>query len=197
MKNIELIKKLRDETGCGLVRAKQLLEKAEGDYQDALALAKLEMLMRPEDPSRTTENGRIEQYVHTGSLLAVLVEINCETDFAANTDEFKEFCQKIAMQIAAMNPQWLTVEDVEEWALRDIIVKFHRWAFDLAGDLSDEDRKNRASDRLDRWYSEVCLLEQRSIHDHTVGVEEMRAEISAKLRENIVIRRWVRWELGE
>jgi elongation factor Ts len=195
--NIELVRKLRDETGCGLVQAKKILDRTDWDYHDALAIALREILETDPYASHTAENGRIEQYAHTGNRLGVLVEINCQTDFAANTDEFKEFCQKIAMQIAAMNPQFMDIDEVDKSTLCDITMKFHRWAYDLAGDYSNEERNQRVQERLERWHTEVCLLAQRSIHDHTISVEEMRAGLAQKLGENIVIRRWVRWELGE
>jgi elongation factor Ts len=196
--HIDDIKRLRNETGCGLVNAKKILEEASWDYQKALKRVEKENIGRATIlADRKADNGRVEQYAHPGNRLAVLVEINCETDFATHTSDFKYFCEQIAMQIAAMNPRFLDRKAVTQEAKDDIFDKFTRWASNLAGGLSNEDRLNKVHERMGRWYTEVCLLEQRSIHEHTKNVDELRAALSAKLRENIVIRRWVRWELGQ
>jgi elongation factor Ts len=196
--HIEDIKRLRNETGCGLVNAKRILEETNWDYRKALARVEKENIGRATVLSeRKADNGRVEEYAHPGNRLAVLVEVNCETDFAAQTQDFKAFCEQIAMQIAAMNPQFMDRPSVTKEAQKDILDKFTRWADGLAGNLTIEEKQAKVHDRMERWYTEVCLLEQRSIHEHTKSVEEFRAALSAKLGENIVIKRWVRWELGQ
>jgi elongation factor Ts len=195
---IDDIKRLRNETGCGLVNAKKILESTNWDYQKALHRVAEENIGRATIlAKRKADNGRVEQYAHPGNRLAVLVEVNCETDFAANTQDFKDFCEQIAMQIAAMNPRFMDRPAVTQEAHDDILDKFTRWAYSLAGNLTNETREEKIKERMERWYSEVCLLEQRSIHEHEKSVEELRAALAAKLGENIVIRRWVRWELGQ
>ena len=196
--HIEDIKRLRNETGCGLVNAKKILEETNWDFGKALLRIEKDNIGRATVlADRPADNGRVEQYAHPGNRLAVLVEVNCETDFAANTEDFKNFCEQVAMQIAAMNPRFLNRHDVSDEAKDDILDKFTRWAHGLAGDFSDEELDEKVRERMERWYTEVCLLEQRSIHEHTKSVDEVRAALSAKLRENIVIRRWARWELGQ
>jgi elongation factor Ts len=190
------VKKLRDHTGAGMMDCKAALLEAKGDFDEAVTvLRKKGIASAAKKSGRTASEGVITSYIHPGSKLGVLVEVNCETDFVARTAEFQQFAHNIAVQIAAMNPQFLTREEVPEALLnkeREI----------LLGQLDDTKKpenikKQIVEGRLEKWYSDNVFMDQAFVHDESVKVGNLIQEHIAKFGENIVVRRFCRFKLGE
>ena len=162
----EMIKELRDQSGAGIMNCRNALFEAEGDIEKALQILKQQNLLLVEKKAmRSTTEGLIETYVHTGGRIGAIVELNCETDFVARTDKFKELAHCLAMQVAASSPQFISEEDIPEGA-----------------DLEPQ---------------AACLLLQPYIKDLNKTVQDIINETIAKVGENIKVRRFVRFELGE
>jgi elongation factor Ts len=190
------VKKLRDHTGAGMMDCKAALQEAKGDFEEAVTvLRKKGIASASKKAGRTASEGVITSYIHPGNKLGVLVEVNCETDFVARTTEFQQFAHNIAVQIAAMNPQFLTREEVPEALLnkeREI----------LMGQLDDTKKpenikKQIVEGRLEKWYADNVCMDQAFVHDESVKVGQLIQEHIAKFGENIVIRRFSRFKLGE
>lgn len=172
--NLDLIKKLRQLTSASISDCKKALEEAGQNLDKAIeALRKRGMEIAAEKKDRATLEGRIESYVHLGNKIGVLVEVNCETDFVARNEEFRIFTKDLAMQIAALNPLYIKKEDVPKKEIRA-----HK-------------------DNLDEFYKNNCLLEQAFIKDPNITIKDYLASLIAKIGENMVIRRFIRYELGE
>jgi len=192
--NIEDIKKLRETTGAGMMDAKAALEEAGGDFDKAIAILRKKGLAKAaKKADRTTAVGVIESYVHS-SKIGVLVEVNCETDFVARTDDFKAFTKDLAMHITASNPAYLNPQEIpedelnkEKDAIKDEV---------LASGKPAEVVDKIIEGKLDKWYQEVCLSEQSFIKDPDQTIEQLRQALVGKLGENIVIARFVRFEVG-
>lgn len=192
--DIQDIKKLRDHTGAGMMDAKSALEEANGDYDKALENLRLKGIAKADKKSeRSAGAGLIEAYVHGGKI-GVLVEINCETDFVARTEEFQAFAKDIAMHIAAANPSYVKPEDINDTDLKkeSEIIKKEISASGKPAKFADK----MLEGKLNKWYEQICLLNQTFIKDDTKTIEQLRKEIVAKLGENIVISRFSRIELG-
>lgn len=189
--SIELIKKLKELSGVGLTDAKKALVEAKGDFDKALdAMRKKGMTKAEKRGDRETREGIIETYVHDGRLGAI-VEVNCETSFVAKTDEFKDFAHKIAMQIASMNPLYVSINDVPADVLNkkkaEFEEKFH----------GPENMKDQIIDgQVKKAFSEQVLLEQPYILDDNLTVNQFIKEVIAKTGENITVRQFKRLELG-
>ncbi len=192
--SIEDIKKLRQATGAGMMDTKTALEEAGGDYDKAIVVLRKKGLAKAAKKSdRNATEGVIESYVHGGKI-GVLVEINCETDFVARTDDFKQFTKDIAIHIAGLNPTYLNVEQIpiadskrEEAIAKDEV---------LASDKPAEHAKKIIAGKMAKWHQEVCLSSQPFVKDPTQTIEQVRQALVAKLGENIVIRRFSRMEMG-
>ncbi len=192
--NIEDIKKLRETTGAGMMDAKAALEEAGGDFDKAIAVLRKKGLAKAaKKADRSTAVGVIESYVHNNKI-GVLVEVNCETDFVARTDEFKAFTKDLAMHIAASNPTYLNPQEIpedelnaEKDAIKDEVLASGKPAA-VADKMIDG--------KLGKWYQEVCLSEQAFIKDPEQSIEQLRQALVGKLGENIVIARFVRFEVG-
>jgi elongation factor Ts len=190
------VKKLRDHTGAGMMDCKAALQEAKGDFEEAVTvLRKKGIASAAKKVGRTASEGVITSYIHPGNKLGVLVEVNCETDFVARTAEFQQFAHNIAVQIAAMNPQFLTREEVPETLLnkeREI----------LMGQLDDTKKpenikKQIVEGRLEKWYADNVCMDQAFVHDESLKVGQLIQEHIAKFGENIVVRRFSRFKLGE
>jgi elongation factor Ts len=190
------VKKLRDHTGAGMMDCKAALQEAKGDFDEAITvLRKKGIASAAKKSGRTASEGVITSYIHPGSKLGVLVEVNCETDFVARTPEFQQFAHNVAVQIAAMNPQFLTREDVPEALLnkeREI----------LMGQLEETKKpenikKQIVEGRLEKWYADNVCMDQAFVHDESLKVGQLIQEHIAKFGENIVVRRFSRFKLGE
>ncbi|HDH99359.1 MAG TPA: translation elongation factor Ts [Firmicutes bacterium] len=192
----EMIKALRERTGAGVLDCKKALEASDGDMDKALQyLRERGVQIAAKKAQRTTKEGLIVAYVHPGDKLGVLVEVNCETDFVARTEEFRRLARDIAMQVAATAPLSVDREGLPE----DIVEKekeFYR------SQALREGKPEKVVDRIvegrmEKFYQENCLLEQPFIKDPERTVRDVVTEAIAKLGENITIRRFVRYRLGE
>lgn len=192
--SIEDIKKLRESTGAGMMDAKAALEEAGGDFEKAVTVLRKKGLAKAAKKSdRTAAEGVIESYLHGGKI-GVLVEVNCETDFVARTDDFKDFCRDVAMHIAASNPAFLNPEEIPSKDLdkEKAIIKEEVSASGKPAEHADKIIEGK----LSKWYQEVCLLNQPFVKDPEQTIEQLRQALVAKLGENIVIRRFARLEVG-
>lgn len=191
-----LVKQLRDRTGAGMMECKAALKETSGDMAEAeVVLRKKGIAAAHKKSSRSTQQGVIATYIHPGGQLGVLVEVNCESDFVARTDEFVSLTRDLAMHIAAANPLYLRKEDV----LPELVEKEIEIARDRA---INEGKPQRAHDaivkgRLDKFYEEVCLLEQPFVKDSTMTIDQIVKSKIAKLKENIAITRFTRYKVGD
>ena len=192
----ELGKKRREKTGGGLMDCKEALKNAAGDMEKAIeylrekGLAKLQKRM-----GRTASEGVIASYIHTGAKVGTMVEINCETDFVANTKEFQEFAKDIAMQITASNPLYVKREDVPEDAKEAEKNIYRKQAMESGKPEKIIDKI--ADGKMEKFYEEVCLIEQPFIKNQDITVKELLEELIVKMGEKIIVNRFVRFQLGE
>ncbi len=191
-----LVKDLRDRTGAGMMECKKALVEAKGDIAEAeVVLRKHGISLADKKSARVTRQGLIGTYIHHGGQLGVLVEINCESDFVARTDDFKELVHDVAMHIAAADPRFIRKEDVTE----DVMAKEREIARDRAV-LEGKPEKildKIVEGRLGKFYEEVCLLEQPFVKEATLTVGQLVKTKIAKLQENITISRFVRFKVGD
>ena len=172
-----MVKELREKTGAGIMDAKRALEEVDGNMEQAMQVLHKQGLARAEKKTgRQASQGLVEQYIHGGGRIGTLVEVNCETDFVARTPDFQELAHNIAMQIAALNPQYVSADDIPADVLE-------ARAKEVGGN--------------DAAIKQLALLSQEYIKDGSTTIEELVKEHIAKLGENIVIRRFARFELGE
>ncbi len=194
--NLELIKVVREKTGVSLMECKLALEEANGNIEEALAILKKRgVAIAQKKASRITKEGIIGSYIHTGSKLGVLVEVNCETDYVARTKEFQELVNDIAMQIAASDPKYIDPSAIPEEVLKNIkenLIKEIKKENNSAEDLN-----KLLEDKLRLYYSEVCLYDQPFIKDPTITIRELIQSAIAKFGENINVARFIRYKLGE
>ena len=190
--DVKAIQKLREATGVGMMDAKKALEEANGDQDKAVeVLRKKGQAKAAKRAEREAKAGVIESYVHMDRV-GVLVEVNCETDFVARTDDFRQLTRDLAMQVAATNPQYVTPDEVPE----DVVnAEKEVYKADIEG-KPENVQEQILSGRLEKFYAEVCLLKQPFIKDGDKTVEAVVTEAIAKLGENIVVSRFARFELG-
>ncbi len=191
-----MVKELREKTGAGIMDCKEALSASEGSIENAVDyLRKKGLQAADKRSSRATREGIVHSYIHGGGRLGVLVEVNCETDFVARTDDFQELCKDLGMQIAASNPQYVSIDQVPE----DAIAKER-------GILEEQARQSGRPEnviekivdgRLQKYYQEVCLLEQPFVKDTDKTVNDVLRDNIAKLGENISIARFARFVLGD
>ncbi len=192
----EKVKELRDKTGVGMMDCKKALEEAKGDMGKAIEILRLKGLATAKKRSgRATSFGQVQAYIHGGGKIGVLVEVNCETDFTGKTPEFSEFVKDIAMQIAASNP--LAVD--REGLPKEVVEKEREIYMAQARESGKPENviQKIVEGKLQKFYSEVCLLEQPFIKNPDIKVQDLLNELMAKTGENIVISRFVRYQLGE
>lgn len=192
----QMVKELRERTGAGMMDCKSALMEANGDMEKAIEILRKKGLAKAaKKAGRETKEGLIISYVHHNGKLGVLVELNCETDFVARTDEFKELGNKIAMHIAAMAPKWVKREDVPA----EIIEKekeIYREQLKDSGKPAQVIEKI-IEGKLESFFQENCLLEQKYALDQTITIKEMIQQAIAKIGENIQVSRFVRLMVGE
>jgi elongation factor Ts len=190
----EDVKKLRDSTGAGMMDAKNALVEAGGDMEKAREILRQKgIASAAKRAEREARNGVIEAYVHGGKI-GVLVEVNCETDFVARTDDFKAFARDIAMHIAAMNPEYVRPEDIAE----DVIEKEKEiYRGEVDSSKPAEIIEKIVTGKLEKYFETVCLVNQPFVKDPDKTIDELTKELIGKVGENIVIRRMQRMELGE
>jgi elongation factor Ts len=192
----ELIKKLREETGAGILDAKKTLDETGGDFDKALSILKAKGIAKAEKKAaeRTAKDGAIETYVHNGKV-GVMVEINCETDFVARTPQFKDVAHAVALQIAAMSPRYVSPENIPADELAATKQTFQEAA--RAEGKPDNILDKIVQGKLDKYYAETCLYRQPYIKDDKQTIEDLVKAASAQTGEKIVVRRFVRYALGE
>jgi len=194
--SIEKVKDLRQRTGAGVVDCKAALQEAKGDMETAVEyLRRKGLATAAKKAGRIATDGQVSSYIHAGGKMGVLVEINCETDFVAKTEDFQAFVKNIAMHIAAANPQYIRREDIPPEVLERERRIYRSQALDAG---KPEKVINKIVEgKLERFYSEVCLLEQTYFKDSDLTVKEVFDALIAKIGENITIRRFARFQLGE
>ena len=194
--SVELIKKLREATGSGVLDVREALQNAEGDFDKAVDYLRQKGLAKAAKRSdRDASEGIVELYSHGDGRVGVMVEVNCETDFVARSDEFREFAHEIALQIAAAAPKWVTAEQIPD----DVIEHEKEIA---RARYKEEGKPDNIIEKIlegmvDKFKTESCLLDQGYIRDEGLTIRELLHEKIASIGENIVVRRFERWERGE
>jgi elongation factor Ts len=192
----EMIKALREKTGCGMMDCKKALKEAKGDAEKATEiLRKKGLAAAARRAGRVSAQGLVDSYIHIGGKIGVLVEVNSESDFVARNIEFQAFVKDICMQVTASNPQYISRDEVPDGIIqheKDI----------LESQARQEGKPEKAiqkivEGRLEKFYSEICLLDQPYIKDPKIAIKDLLADLVAKIGENIVIRRFTRYQLGE
>lgn len=192
----EQIKKIRELTGAGVLDAKKTLEEFNGDFDKAVALLKEKGLKAAEKKAdRVAKQGVIETYVHGGGKIGVLVEVNCETDFVAATVDFKDLAHDIALQIAATKPQFVSPEEIPAAKIEEMKKTFTDAA--IADHKPANIIEKIVTGKLDAFYKETCLVRQSFIRDDSQTIHDRIQLAITKLGENIVVKRFMRFELGE
>ena len=193
-----LVKELRERTGAGIMECKQALAQTQGDLEKALDLLRQKGLSKAaQKAERDTPEGLITAYIHPGGKIGVLVEVNCETDFVARNSEFQEFVKDLALQIAGSHPppQYLQREEIPTAVLEKGKEIFYAQARELGKPEKVMDQIVQG--KLEKFYEEVCLLEQPFIKDPNLRIRDLLTQKIAKMGENIRIRRFTRYRLGE
>ncbi|MCG8548793.1 MAG: translation elongation factor Ts [Desulfobacterales bacterium] len=192
----QMVKELREATGSGIMDCKRVLAEADGNMDKAIELLRKKGLAKAaKRAGRSTSEGIIYSYIHTGAKLGVLLEVNCESDFVAKTENFENFAKDIAMHIAAANPAGLVPEDVDQ-----SIIEKEREIY--RAQMLEEGKPENIIDKIvdgkvEKFYKEVCLLSQQYIKDPQKTVEDVLKETIGKIGENIQIRRFARFQIGE
>jgi elongation factor Ts len=191
------VKDLRERTGAGMMDCKQALTEADGDMDKAVEILRVKgQAQAAKKGSRATSEGTVQSYIHANAKVGVLVEVDCETDFVARNDEFVAFARDIALHIAAARPQYVSEEDVPEEARAAELRIFE----EQAADKPENVRPKIAEGKLRKWLGEVVLLNQEHVNaDKHEGktIEQLRADLAAKMGENVVIRHFQRYAVGE
>ena len=190
------VKELREATGAGVLECRKALEQNNGDYEKAVALLKEKGLAKAaKKAERAVKDGRVEVYAHPGNRVGVMLEVNCESDFVARTEDFKTLVHDLVLHIAFSNPAYIRPEDIPADALETQRAKFRAEA--TATGKPENVMDKIVQGKLDKYYDEVCLLRQPFVKDDKVKVGDLVTAGIAKIGENIVVRRFVRYELGE
>ena len=191
------VKALRDRTGAGMMDCKAALTEAAGDVDKAVEILRVKGQAQAQKRSgRVASEGAVASYIHAGGKIGVLVEVNCETDFVARNEDFQEFVRDVALHVAAANPQYVSEDEVSEEAKAAEARIFE----EQAADKPENVRPKIVEGRIRKWLEEVVLLNQQHVHGEKHDgktIEQLRQDISAKTGENVVIRRFTRYAVGE
>lgn len=191
----QMIKELRDKTNAGMMDCKAALVEANGDMEKAVDhLRKKGLAVALKRAARATSEGTVQTYIHAGGKLGVMVEVNCETDFVAKTDAFKDFAKDIAMQIAATNPVAIQRQDVSEDLLAREKEIYRSQALESGKPANIVDKM--IAGKLEKFYAEACLLEQKFVKNPEISIQDLLNEVIAKMGENIGIKRFARFQIG-
>ncbi|MBU8909722.1 MAG: translation elongation factor Ts [Desulfobacterales bacterium] len=191
-----MVKELREATGSGIMDCKRVLAEAEGDMEKAIDLLRKKGLAKAaKRAGRSTSEGIIYSYIHTGAKLGVLLEVNCESDFVAKTEDFQKFVKNIAMHVAATNPAGLNPEDVDQ-----AVVEKEKEIF--RAQMIEEGKPENIIDKIvegkvEKFYKDVCLMSQQYVKDPQKTITEVLKETIGKIGENIQIKRFARFQIGE
>ncbi|HTJ40538.1 MAG TPA: translation elongation factor Ts [Kofleriaceae bacterium] len=191
-----MIKDLRERTGAGMADCKKALQECEADAEKAIDyLRKKGLAKAAKKAGREATEGAVVSYIHGGGRIGVLVEINCETDFVARNEDFVAFTKDVAMQIAAMNPQFVRKEEVDEGTVareRAVLIEKAK-----ESGKPEAIAAKMVEGQISKWMKEICLLDQTFVKNPDKTIDQIQQELIAKIGENIKIRRFVRFELGE
>jgi elongation factor Ts len=192
----QLVKELRERTGVGFAACRTALVEAKGDIEQATdILRKKGQAAAQKKAQRSTSEGLVGSYIHAGGKIGVLIEVNCESDFVARTEDFQRLCHDVAMHVAALDPRFLKREEVTEEILEHEREIYREQA--RATGKPDNILDKIVSGKMEKFYEENCLYEQHFIRDETLTVKELIDQAIAKLGENIAIRRFARFKVGE
>jgi elongation factor Ts len=192
----QMVKEIRDRTGAPFIDCKKALEEVNGDYERAIDILRIKGLAKASKKmGRETPEGTVTSYIHAGGKIGVMAEINCETDFVARNQEFQNFAKEIAMQVAAANPSCVSREDVPEAVLlrEKEVIKAQVLDSGKTGNVADK----IVEGKIVKYFEENCLLDQTYIRDPKIKISDLLKSLVAKFGENIVIRRFIRYQLGE
>jgi len=194
--SIEQIKQLREETGAGVLDCRKALETYNGDFEKAIEFLREKGLAKvAKRADREVREGMLELYSHGNGRVGVMVEVNCETDFVARSESFRKFAHEVALQIAAGAPKYVRIEDIPAEVLEQEKEKARNLA--LAEGKPENVIVRIVDGKLEKFYNENCLLRQTYVRDENITIEDLRNQHVAALAENLVIRRFARWEVGE
>ncbi|PWB56435.1 MAG: translation elongation factor Ts [Anaerolineales bacterium] len=194
--SIDQIKQLREETGAGVLDCRKALETYNGDFEKAIEYLREKGLAKAaKRADREVLEGMLELYSHGNGRVGVMVEVNCETDFVARSEAFRKFAHEVALQIAAGEPKWVRVEDIPAEVVGEETQKARSLA--LAEGKPENVIERIIAGKLEKFYNDHCLLRQPYVRDDTITLEDLRNQNIAAIGENIVIRRFARWEVGE
>ena len=190
------VKDLRTKTGVGFMDCKKALEECEGDFDKAIELLRLKGLSKAQKKSgRSTGEGLVVSYIHPGNKIGVLLEINCETDFAAKTEDFQLFAKNVAMQIAATSPLAVDREEID----KDLVAKEKEF---LKKQVLEENKPEHVIEkiiegRMEKYFSDTCLMDQAYIRDNDIKISNLLTDLISKIGENVRIARFSRFQLGQ
>ncbi len=191
-----MVKELREKTGAPFIDCKNALVETDGDFEKASEVLRIKGVAKAsKKTTRKTDQGIISSYVHAGGKIGVMLEVNCETDFVARNDEFQNLCREVAMQIAANNPTYVRKEEVSEEEVENErrILKAEAMESGKPENIAEK----MVAGRINKFFEEICLLEQPYIRDPKMKVIDLVNNLIAKIGENIVVKRFVRYQLGE
>ncbi len=191
-----MVKELREKTGAPFLDCKNALVETDGDFEKASEVLRIKGVAKAsKKTTRKTDQGIISSYVHAGGKIGVMLEVNCETDFVARNDEFQSLCREVAMQIAANNPIYVRKEEVSEEEIENErrILKAEAMESGKPENIAEK----MVAGRINKFFEEICLLEQPYIRDPKMKVTDLVNNLIAKIGENIVVKRFVRYQLGE
>ncbi len=190
------VKELREKTGAGVLACKKALEEVDGDMEEAIGLLRKKgEEIAGKRVGRATAAGIVYSYIHAGDQVGVMVEVNCESDFVARNEDFRRFAKDVAMQVAAMSPKWVGREDVpEEILARERAIRLEQAR---AEGKPEHIVEKMVEGRLNKFYETHCLLDQPFIRDDSVTIQALLTELIARSGENVVVRRFCRYQVGE
>jgi elongation factor Ts len=190
------VKELREKTGVGIMDCKNAIQDAGGDINKAVEILRKKGIAKAQKrEGRIASEGQIQSYVHMGGKIGVLVEVNCETDFSAKTEDFTDFTKNVAMHIAATNPIALSPENLPSEIVEKEKEIYRAQA--IQSGKGEEVVEKIVEGRLRRFFSEVCLLNQAYVREPSITIQDLLNELKAKTGENIIVKRFVRFQLGE
>jgi len=189
-----LVKELRDKSGAGMMDCKKALGATSGDLEKAMdELRKQGLATAQKKSARATKEGAVDSYIHAGGKIGVLVEVGVETDFVSRGDQFKEFTHDLAMQVAAASPLWVTRDEVPA----EVIEREKAIYAEQVKDKPEKVIDRIIAGKLDKFFSETCLMEQAFVKDPDRSIEQVRTDLVGVIGENVEVRRFVRFQLGE
>ena len=190
----KMVKELREKSGAGMMDCKAALQATAGDLEQAVdELRKKGLAAAQKKSARVTKEGAIDAYIHAGGKIGVLVEVGVETDFVARSEPFREFTHNLAMQVAASNPFWIRREEVPEGVVEREKAIYREQAKDKPANVIEK----MVEGKLNKFFRETCLMEQPFVKDPDLTIEQLRTNLIGVIAENVEVRRFVRFQLGE